>query len=109
MNPRIPLLALGACLWLQSCDTQIAGTNNETHTKGTFFQPDGQPAVGARVRIFQASNDSQPVRQTYVDRNGSALLTGLARGYYSLLVQDTSGRAAFLDSLYSDGDALPAP
>lgn len=109
MNARLPLLALGASLWLQSCDTQIAGTNNETHSKGTFFQPDGQPAVGARVRVFQAADDSQPVRQTYVDRNGAALLTNLPRGYYSLLVQDTSGRAAFLDSLYSDGDVLSAP
>ena len=109
MNPRKPLLALGACLALQACDTQIAGTNNETQTKGTFFQPGGAPDVGARVRIFQASNDSQPVRQTYVDAVGNASLTGLPHGYYSVLVQDTEGRASFLDSLYSDGDNLPAP
>jgi len=109
MNPRKPLLALGACLALQACDTQIAGTNNETQTKGTFFQPGGAPDVGARVRIFQASNDSQPVRQTYVDAVGNASLTGLPHGYYSVLVQDTEGRASFLDSLYSDGNNLPAP
>jgi hypothetical protein len=96
-------------LGLQACDTQIAGTNNETQTKGTFFQPGGAPDAGARVRVFQAANDSQPVRQTFVDAQGNASLTGLPHGYYSVLVQDTAGRAAFLDSLYSDGDNLPAP
>jgi|GEM_PF-1452881 hypothetical protein len=109
MNPRKLLLALGACLALQACDTQIAGTNNETQTKGTFFQPSGAPDAGARVRVFQAANDSQPVRQTFVDAQGNASLTGLPHGYYSVLVQDTEGRASFLDSLYSDGDNLPAP
>jgi len=109
MIPRKPLLTLAACLALQACDTQIAGTNNETQTKGTFFQPGGAPDVGARVRVFQAANDSQPVRQTFVDAQGNASLTGLPHGYYSVLVEDTAGRASFLDSLYSDGDNLPAP
>ncbi|MEN9309073.1 MAG: hypothetical protein RL173_3005 [Fibrobacterota bacterium] len=99
---------------LAACDKSIdpvAGTNNETHTKGTLFQANGKVAVGARVRVFAANQDigdSLPVTQTQVDLNGQIPLQ-LKRGYYSLLADDTSRSAVFIDSVFSDGDTVMIP
>jgi len=99
---------------LAACDKSIdpiAGTNTETHSKGTLYQANGKVAAGARVRIFAANQDaadSLPVTQTHVDANGRIPLQ-LKRGYYSLLADDTSHSAVFIDSVFSDGDTVMIP
>lgn len=112
MNARKWGALLPALLAFHSCDMgNVAGTNNETHSKGTLFQSNGQVAVGARIRVFAASkgvDDSLPVAQTTVDANGQVSLQ-LKAGYYSLLADDTAGHAVFLDSILSNGDSLTFP
>ena len=109
MNARNGGYLLATLLVLSACDTNnVAGTNNETHTKGTLYQANGKVAVGARVRVFAANQDvadSLPVTQTKVDANGQIPLQ-LKRGYYSLLADDTTHRAVFIDSIFSDGDMV---
>jgi len=110
MNPRSLLKALlPAAALLAGCDSgdNIAGTSSETHTISLVNRPDGTAAAGARVRLYAFANDTQMVRQAYVDGNGQVPLSGLKSGYYSMLVQDPmTGKAAFVDSLYSDGDTI---
>ncbi|HOX52390.1 MAG TPA: hypothetical protein PKY05_12945, partial [Fibrobacteria bacterium] len=92
-------------------DERLTGTNNETHTKATFYQSSGKPASGARVRVFAASEsltDTLPVAQAIVDPNGQVSLN-LKPGYFSLLAEDGSGRAVFIDSVLSDGDTVMIP
>ncbi len=113
MNARKWGALLPTFFAISACDTStnVAGTNNETHSKGTFYQANGKVAAGARVRVFAANqnpNDTLPVSQTVVDPNGQVSLH-LKRGYYSLLADDTSHRAIFLDSLFSDGDTVLIP
>ncbi|MEK7392066.1 MAG: hypothetical protein AAB214_05815, partial [Fibrobacterota bacterium] len=113
MNISKWLALIMTFLVMSACDktTDVAGTNNETHTKGTLFQANGEVAAGARVRIFAADqnlSDSLPVTQTQVDANGQVSLR-LKRGYYSLLADDTAHNAVFIDSVYSDGDTVRLP
>ncbi|MEK7391218.1 MAG: hypothetical protein AAB214_01515, partial [Fibrobacterota bacterium] len=110
---RTAFLFATCALWLLSCDrNDIAGTNNETQSKGTFYQSNGKPAVNARVRVYatnQTVTDSASplVTQSYVDANGNVELK-LAAGHYSL-VADSGSRACFVDSIYSDGDKIWIP
>jgi hypothetical protein len=105
---------LPTILVLAACDKTtdpVAGTNNETHTKGTLFQANGKVAAGARVRVFAGNQDvadSLPVTQTQVDVNGQVPLK-LKRGYYSLLADDITRSAVFIDSVFSDGDTVMIP
>ncbi|MBK9579164.1 MAG: hypothetical protein IPK50_19200 [Fibrobacterota bacterium] len=116
MSRLTRLLTTAAALGLlQACDSdRIAGTNNETQTKGTFFRPDGKPAVGARVRVYAATqketdSTTTQVTQAYVDANGNVALK-LKPGHYSLIADDQStGRALFIDSAFSDGDKVELP
>lgn len=109
MNARTWGAMLSTIFVFTACDSgNVAGTNNETHTKGTLYQANGKVAAGARVRIFaanQAVGDSLPVEQTKADANGRISLK-LKRGYYSLLANDTAGRAVFIDSILSTGDKV---
>lgn len=113
MKPLISIAGIGAALFLQACDRDtVAGTNNETHTKGTFYQANGKPAVGARVRVYSASQQetdstTPQVGQEYVDANGNVALK-LKPGHYSL-VADSGSISAFIDSIFSDGDKVAIP
>lgn len=113
MKSLISMAGLCALLFLQACDRDtVAGTNNETHTKGTFYQANGKPAVGARVRVYSATQketDSTTVQvaQDYVDANGNVALK-LKPGHYSL-VADSGSISAFIDSVFSDGDKVAIP
>lgn len=104
---------IGAALFLQACDGDtVAGTNNETHTKGTFYQANGKPAFGARVRVYSATqtesdSTATQVAQEYVDANGNVDLK-LKPGHYSL-VADSGSISAFIDSIFSDGDKVAIP
>lgn len=109
MNARRWGALLSTFFAITACDSgNVAGTNNETHTKGTLYQANGKVAAGARVRIFaanQSPTDTLPVAQTEVDGNGQVPLH-LKRGYYSLLADDSTHRAVFIDSIFSDGDMV---
>ncbi len=109
------LTSAAALALLHGCDSdRIAGTNNETQTKGTFFRPDGKPAVGARVRVYSASqketdSTTAQVAQTFVDADGNVALK-LKPGHYSLIADDQKmGGALFIDSAFSDGDRMDLP
>lgn len=113
MKPLISMAGLCAALFLQACDRDtVAGTNNETHTKGTFYQANGKPAVGARVRVYSATqketdSTTAQVAQEYVDAYGNVDLK-LKPGHYSL-VADSGSISAFIDSIFSDGDEVAIP
>jgi len=113
MKPLISMAGLCAAIILQACDRDtVAGTNNETHTKGTFYQANGKPAVGARVRVYSAAQQetdstTAQVAQEYVDQNGNVALK-LKPGHYSL-VADSGSISAFIDSVFSDGDKVAIP
>lgn len=110
---RTIFLFLACAVWLLSCDSDnLAGTNNETQTKGTFFKPNGEPAANARVRVFatnKAETDSSSplVTEDYVDAMGNAGLK-LTAGHYSLVV-DSGELACFVDSIFSNGDKIWIP
>lgn len=112
-SPRRHILSLfAACslLLIASCDTTetVAGTNNETQTKGTFFRPDGQPAAGARIQAYALESsiaDSIPIALGVVDEQGDAKID-LPRGRYSFLVRDSDGLTAWTDTVRSFGDSL---
>lgn len=113
MKLHFPLAGICAALVLQACDRDtVAGTNNETHTKGTFYQANGKPAVGARVRVYSAAqketdSTTAQVAQEYVDANGNVKLE-LKPGHYSL-VADSGSISTFIDSVFSDGDKVAIP
>lgn len=113
MKPLNSMAGLCAAIFLQACDSDtVAGTNNETHTKGTFYQANGKPAVGARVRVYSAAqketdSTTTQVAQDYVDANGNVALK-LKPGHYSL-VADSDSISAFIDSVFSDGDKVAIP
>lgn len=113
MKPLISMVGLCAAIILQACDRDtVAGTNNETHTKGTFYQANGKPAVGARVRVYSAAqketdSTTTQVAQEYVDAYGNVTLK-LKPGHYSLIA-DSGTVSSFIDSVFSDGDKVAIP
>lgn len=113
MKSLISMAGLCAAIFLQACDRDtVAGTNNETHTKGTFYQANGKPAVGARVRVYSATqketdSTTAQVAQEYVDEYGNVTLK-LKPGHYSLIA-DSGTVSSFIDSVFSDGDKVAIP
>lgn len=111
MNTRWLSAAL-ASFALFSCEltdnrTAERGGNDET---SSFVLPDGQKASNATVTVFAVGSvDSLPQTVAYTNRDGQVDLENLPRGYYSLLVTDKSGRATFVDSVYSDGAKVNVP
>jgi len=106
------LLAATTTLLLWGCDQSTAsansgGTNDET---STFYLQSGRVAARAAVTIFAAGRaDSLPATKTYTDGNGHLDFPSVPKGYYSLVVRDTSGQAAFLDSIFSSGAGAVVP
>jgi len=105
------LLASTAALLLWGCDQSTAsansGTNDET---STFYLQSGRVAARAAVTIFAAGRaDSLPTTKTYTDVNGHLNFPSVPKGYYSVFVRDTSGQAAFVDSIFSDGAGAVVP
>jgi len=112
MNLRwsAPLLA---ALVFTSCDVQDSkpvadrGTNDET---SSFYLQNGQKASNATVTVFAAGGtDTLPTTLSYTNSDGQVTFSALPKGYYSLLVTDKTGRAAFVDSVYSDGAKMDLP
>jgi hypothetical protein len=101
-----------AALLLWGCDQSATsansgGTNDET---STFYLQSGRVAARAAVTIFAAGRaDSLPATKTYTDGNGHLDFPSVPKGYYSLVVRDTSGQAAFLDSIFSNGAGATVP
>jgi hypothetical protein len=95
-----------AALLLWGCDQSATsansgGTNDET---STFYLQNGKTASFAAVTVYAAgSTDTLPQTKTYADAHGNVIIPKLAKGYYSLVVRDSSGQAVFLDSVFSDG------
>ncbi len=103
--------SLCLCAGLWSCDeTKVTqgGSSDETSTIA-FYQPNGKPAVGARVSIYGSSDTGvAPRKQVVTDAQGHANLPIPGKGFFNLMVRDQNGHAVFQDSLYSDGSSLPA-
>lgn len=96
---------------LGGCDRTTAssgGSGDETSTVA-FYRPDGKPAVNARVRLYGSGDTGvYPRKEVVTDANGHANIPAPEKGFYNLVVRDTSGKALFQDSLFSDGEAIHA-
>lgn len=110
MNALRPSGILVAALFLCSCEDRTVdarGTNDET---STFYLADGQKAANASVFVYPSNSaDSLPAMTAYTDANGQLELPGLDRGLYSLVVRHASGRAVFVDSVFSNGEEATIP
>lgn len=106
---RVLLAALPAT-GLVACDRQ-AGTSDEHETTvaARLFLPDGQPASGARIKIYAVADTSKtPQDLVFAAADGSVRLpTDLPAGEYNLVVTDGDGNGLVIDSLLSKGAGAP--
>jgi len=106
---RVLLAALPATA-LVACDRQ-AGTSDEHETTvaARLFLPDGQPASGARIKIYAVADTAKkPQDLVFAASDGSVRLpTDLPAGEYNLVVTDGDGNGLVIDSLLSKGAGAP--
>ncbi len=114
--PSAPALATAALAWalagfaLWGCDDgRVAGTEVENEI-GFVYEPGGEPAAGAAVRIVPVGYNPQPgaakvaagVYKLETDAEGRYSVHGIPAGQYNILASK-DGLAAFRDSINIDG------
>lgn len=107
MNARHFLSALPVLGILWGCGSDVAGTNDETHTESLarVYLPDGNtPAAGALVQVVPRDGVTASATGN-VNANGQAVLPRLADGTYSVTVSQGS-LSLIVDSLSAVGGTL---
>ena len=111
MKRRLFLVST-AVLLLSGCEQGATSPNSggSSAKTSTFYLQNGKAAGRAAVTIYAAGTaDSLPEAKTYTDGNGNLVLPTLPKGYYSLVVRDSTGQAVFLDSIFSTGTDAVVP
>lgn len=97
------LLALIVLFIIVSCTQNdgITGTVDETDTGiiAMLYNPDGTPAIGANVKIFEVADTTKtPASEVISDENGNYAVSGLAKGTYNIYAEKDE-LVAFQDSI----------
>lgn len=97
---------LAIALLLPGCEDSGTGNPKPEKVVNRLYLPGGEPAVAARVTVFQAGDTSRmPVDQVIADENGDLEFGDLPDGWYSVVARQDS-LTAFQDSLFSGASGI---